>query len=553
MSENNLEIQFTLTGLASVLRGFKSVERAAKRTGDAVGGMAPPPSGRPLSGAPGSRGTSGGAGAARLRDGARSSRPPLPTSRPVQGPFQRRTRLAGQLSDALARGDADAEKDIRLALERTHKQLARLRPKSFGDRLGSFLRSTRFGAGGAEPLVGRTLDLAGEAGGVVGPLALLGTAALAGARGLKQFTDRAADTAATFARLGYGTGGTPSETARLGTLAAGLGMSSDQMAGLAGRVGEQSSYTSGNPWASAEARRIGIDPRPFPFGSMDDAAKLLKVIKDIRGGGDAHAQRVAREFGAQDLLPVRNLSADQYNQLVRTAQTQADVNGRKYLKTMADYQASVGNVTTALGNFFAVFASPGAKALTKTFGGAATGLNKFAGDARANGLRRAVGDWDNAHKFPAPTWLRPLVPVRDDRQTFYGMNWRNPLHPLAYHLVRGGDGRMTTAAGPYRDPSARAQAAVTRGRIGVGAGVLRGPQAGAAVGASAAQHPVKQLVQALRENTQATRKNSTLLGYPGTYGNPTRQGAFPETLLGGPFTNKRILDMERDAFDLGAF
>jgi hypothetical protein len=187
-------------------------------------------------------------------------------SRALSGPASRlQTAQANAMVVRQGGGDAAARFDTEHGLLRAQKAMAKAEreiagpeAKSFGQRALGALTSSRFGAGGLQPLVGQVA-------GLLGPEATVIAGAAAGfAEMMRQATERTRE----FTQAATVSGGRTGDIARLS--AAGIGPG--QAAGAAARLQEA---LSSNPRAIMMAGRLGIEAQPDRMLADPNQAKLL--------------------------------------------------------------------------------------------------------------------------------------------------------------------------------------------------------------------------------------------------------------------------------------
>lgn len=222
--------------------------------------------------------------------------------------------------------------------------------KSMADKFKDLIMTSRFGAGGMMPLVNKAAAILGpEASIIVGALAGLGTAATAAWHGLEKM----AESAQKQAQLGIMLGSGPAGVARL----AGYGGMFD-VGSAAAQL--QSNIASGGV-AGAYAAKLGINPIGGPFGDLNIARKLEKVLDDIsRSRTFDEAVRKANMVGMPDLAQAYYLSAS-----TRAVIANGSSLGRNELSTFSNFNATKDTYLSNLENYAqtAVANMPGFKML----------------------------------------------------------------------------------------------------------------------------------------------------------------------------------------------
>ncbi len=183
----------------------------------------------------------------------------------------------------------------------------------------------------------------GIAAGAVAGLAAAGaTAAVA----LYKMTEAASDSANVYTRLQYQTGSFGRQSAYLQRLGGAIGLSSEQVGGLSQSISER---ISSDPFAIGTARSMGIFQLPRPFGSVNEGQFVIQIARRLRNiQSDEEATRVARTLGAESLLPLRELSQDQFNRMGTDAARHEGVFNRSTRQDLADFQAARDRIS-ALG------------------------------------------------------------------------------------------------------------------------------------------------------------------------------------------------------------
>jgi hypothetical protein len=284
-----MEINLGFTGLDAAVRRMRELEQAA-------GGVA-----RNVNAAGG-----GGAGA---------------------GPAARAAAAERGFMRAYAGNDPAAMFDAEVRVLRSRQSLERaqrlLNPErsSIGQRLAQAISTSRFGAGGVMPLVGRTAAIiGGEA--AAGPIGLAVAGATLAINTFSSVIHDATQTVGEFRRAATVTGGTAAQTASI----AAMGVAPGQQGAVAAGLRQQ---LSTNPMAIMLAQRIGLGFQlPRPFGTANEAQLLQTFQKGIRGlvdlGKAEEALRIAREFGLESLIDEAKVTRRIRDQ----RDTEAQVTGR---------------------------------------------------------------------------------------------------------------------------------------------------------------------------------------------------------------------------------
>ena len=210
---------------------------------------------------------------------------------------------------------------------------------SFEKKLDTFIRSTRFGAGGASPLVGRTLDVLGlgKMGGVamaaVSAIGLMAQAAIQGAQSLNRL-----------AEMRWGTGASAGDAARMERVAAGLGVDPKELAsGARGLAGSLAS----DPFAMMAGAKAGVS-NPLgntPLGNLNQMSDYLKMSRFIAmNPNEAEAVRAARATGMENILPLRDLDPQEREKRLNDAEGAAS---KDAIRRAARARAMMGDIGLA--------------------------------------------------------------------------------------------------------------------------------------------------------------------------------------------------------------
>lgn len=266
----------------------------------------------------------------------------------------------------------DAQHNYNRAQKTFNKAQRGLNPQapSFFDKLKGVITSSRFGAGGLMPLVGKTLDL-------------LGVEAVAAAAAVKLLWDAAVNAAQSlteFRQSMLTSGGSASETGRLGTIGRITGV--DDPAGLSRSL---SDALKDNGAGSAAGSRLNIkDYGNGLSGPTDKAANLLRVLDTIGDRNviksDQEAIRLARALHVEQVLIYRDVS-DTTKEMGRQAALASTVaHGQGAGKDAAEFNAQMGimstwfdTLATGIGSSFL----PQATGAVELFGDIAHGLHNI--------------------------------------------------------------------------------------------------------------------------------------------------------------------------------
>ena len=234
----------------------------------------------------------------------------------------------------------------------------------FAARLSRALYSTRLNMGGASPLLGQMLNVAG----MKNPLGLTVYATVKAMQELTAAVKSAAENINSFAASAQVTGGTARQTGLL----RGLGVNPASAMAFSRNI-------SSSPFAMAEAGRLGLHDLPGPLGRLNKDSGLIAYIKQLRGMGDAEAILSTRMTGMEDLMPLRNLSKGQFGKVMGDAKFSATLFTPEKMQQAADFTSAMGRLGNSLGNLGVAVSGPMMKEMTDFFNGVADNINKFAG------------------------------------------------------------------------------------------------------------------------------------------------------------------------------
>lgn len=222
--------------------------------------------------------------------------------------------------------------------------------QSFGQRAMSALYTSRIGAGGLMPLVGKVAGLFG------GPMTLAVTAATTAIRAMADITNQANENLKAFSGAMMTGGGSAAQTA----IGRALGDTTGQMAR------EFSRNISSDPFAAGSAARAGIfDPGGDLFGDTNKTKNLIKWMDALRKMPEDQAIREARRTGTEALLKNLYLSNKTYDALTRTAAIQEQIYSKQRIRAAAEFSAQIERVqmnmeslTNVVGSFLMKSATP---------------------------------------------------------------------------------------------------------------------------------------------------------------------------------------------------
>lgn len=290
----------------------------------------------------------------------------------AQGPYQRLASLQREFAQAQGSGNGDAARDLSHLIGQQQRRIARIeepaqQPLNWAGKAAQAFMTSRYGAGGLNPLVGRSLSVFGvnptsvargasslAAGGVGGAgVATLGLAGLAAAAalavvGVSKLAIESSRTAREFQAMRFGTGGTTGENAQLRGIGGALGMSGGDMTALAQSF--QNRITS-DPTAMAYASRMGVRNLGGPMGNQDYAGQLLRAINGLRRFQGQDRLRAARATGLESALPYTELSQGTMDRLGSTSAISARAFDPQQQRNAAEFQAAQSRAAQSSENF----------------------------------------------------------------------------------------------------------------------------------------------------------------------------------------------------------
>lgn len=250
----------------------------------------------------------------------------------IQGPYSAALRAEAQVHAAQNLTEhADAIYNLTRAMERLNRLQGP--PPTTLQRLGQVAATTRFNMGGVSPLVGRTLAAAGIGKDAIGAFSLVATGASVAAAALEKLATATVEGGRAMRELQNTatiSGGTPEQAARMRA----FGLTPAEAAALRQRLAT-------DPYAMSAGAMIGVRALPQPFGSQNNAELILKVVEGLRGVKDPEERlRRARMMGAEDLLPLADMSEKAAASLMRTADGLAAVQKAMGPSAGADFEAA---------------------------------------------------------------------------------------------------------------------------------------------------------------------------------------------------------------------
>jgi hypothetical protein len=312
------------------------------------------------------------------------------------GPRQRLIALQNMLPLAASQGNHAALADM---AEQAARLQRRMRPKTTGDKLWEIATTSRFAAGGASPLVGKTLDAFGGrnspmAKGLFG-VSILATASIEAAKAIFKLTDEAKQFTLSQVQMQTTLGGTAKESAWLKGVGIAAGLSPEDMTGLAKNL--QSSQSS--PFGKMYAAQAGVFNLPGPLGNQDQAGQELKYIYWLRNKyqndkspGKADSLRSVRALGQEALLPAMRLGQPDWHQFVQAGRD-SEQSPSKMLQAIK-LQATEEKLKNAWGDLLSSLTQKGG--VIPALDSFAVALNKITG--WVNGLGTTNNPETRAHQ-----------------------------------------------------------------------------------------------------------------------------------------------------------
>lgn len=212
-------------------------------------------------------------------------------------------------------------------------------PDPWIKKLYSAITTSRFGANGMMPLVGKVLALIpDELKGIVAAITALVSVATAAAEAIRHFRNDQ-----------LVSGATAGEAGRLRAFGDTIGV--DNMGQMARQLADSLSH---NDMAAAAGNRIGIHDIGNPYATdLDKAKNLEKVIDYITAAttSDAQARRFAIQTGTEELLRLRDVSRPLVDALKIQGTASGYINDNTAANDAADFWGSVSLLKSAFGDF----------------------------------------------------------------------------------------------------------------------------------------------------------------------------------------------------------
>lgn len=294
---------------------------------------------------------------------------------------------AGVHGVSVARGRRAAEKEFDQFLAGLNREAVqqgraadRAAGPSFGSRLGTAIRSTRFGAGPASPLVGRTMDVfAPGMGTAAGPVGIAVTAAAAAITAFVAVVRSATDTLASFRQATMESGGTVGQVAGLRA----MGLSGQDI--VSRGAGLRGAATGGDPFAMMRAMSAGVSILPGELGNQNQAQQLqgaigyLRVLGQTRGAEEQ--LRAARSLNMEWALREANASDRVWQAWQKDAEVAKSVFDPAVTQAAADLQQQFARVQDNWQTLIAALGAPVIADAAEAFGDIADALRGVVGIA----------------------------------------------------------------------------------------------------------------------------------------------------------------------------
>ena len=192
-------------------------------------------------------------------------------------------------------------------------------PPDFMQSLRTFIRSTRFGAGGVSPLIGRGVDLLTSGTGMspkaAGALSIAAVGAGAAITIMTKAAKLASERLLQLSDIRYSTGSTPGQAAQLRQMGMALGVD------MGGMAKSMAAALGSDGYAQMAGARLGVS-NPMggtPYGNLNEGGDFLKAVEGLRKLNEPDAIRTARALGIEGALPLRDMNENQWQQLKQTA------------------------------------------------------------------------------------------------------------------------------------------------------------------------------------------------------------------------------------------
>jgi len=276
------------------------------------------------------------------------------------GPRQNLQKLYNAMAYSVSIGNDAAFED---AHEQYLRLLKKVNPvqKAPKNKWWEIVTTSRFGAHGASPLVGKVLDAMGGrntpvAKGLIG-LTILGTAAVELGKTFLKLTQQGNEFAMSQIKLQASTGGSAKENALLRGIGIASGLSTDDISGLT--RGLQQSVSSPG-MGMLYGLKAGVFNLPGALGSQDWAKNEIKVAAYLRrlyakdkSKNHDETFRQARALGQDALIPALSLPEKDWQRAMKaglsTQQTpDRMIQALKYEEAKGELAASFGNLAASI-------------------------------------------------------------------------------------------------------------------------------------------------------------------------------------------------------------
>lgn len=263
-------------------------------------------------------------------------------------------------------------------------------PDTFARRLTQLISTTRFGAGGVMPLVGRVAALGGAE--MAGPIGM----AIAAVSAFTHVMNSATQSVGEFNRAATMTGGTAAQTAGIAALGIRPGEQAAAAAGLRQAL-------SSDPLAIMLSQRsLGIGQQmPRGYGQVNEAVLLQNFLKGLREmiktGREAEALELARAAGMEQYIDRLKVSNQLFKEQIRDAGMTTQLMEQNSA-AMREFQGEAGRVSSAFDDLKNSIAGQMAPEASKMAGDVADAIRAIIR------FREAQLDWIKG----LPDWAKKL-------------------------------------------------------------------------------------------------------------------------------------------------
>lgn len=331
-----------------------------------------------------------GGGMVRFGSGGGPGRTPAGM---LGGPNYRLAQAQQRLSILQGMGaHPQAIQDAQGAVQRAQAGVARQQQMLSGgaspaQKLAQVLLTSRFGAGGLMPLVGRSLAALGVGGAAAGPAALVMAGLAAVGVGLHAFVSmlgEAASALSDFRAAAMQSGGSTGDISRLTS----MGMSPGSIAGKAAALTQRMSMLGGDPFAMLAGMKLGVQlPIGRPFGKTNEAETFLAVIEGLRKVKSAEEQlRLARMLGVDADMDLVRASDKVFEAMKRDAALRTKFFDERTQQNAADVSAGFIRVNNAMDNLKVTLSKPFLADMANALAGLAEIMNTVAAIMNKNAI-----------------------------------------------------------------------------------------------------------------------------------------------------------------------